>query len=84
MLVLLFKTKKREKMKIIIAFLLACTISFAKTDYSEMSTQELIAIMGYVKKSEQNKFYNELRSRIPTMNEKEKKEYLKNKKKQNK
>ncbi len=62
-------------MKIIIAFLLACTISFAKTDYSEMSTQELIAIMGICKKKvKQNKFNNELRSRIPTMNEKEKKE----------
>ena len=51
------------------------------TDYSEMSTQELIAIMGYVKPAEQKKFVRELESRIPTMNSKEKATYKKNLKK---
>lgn len=47
-------------------------------DYSEMSTQELIEIIGYVKKENQNKFEKELKSRVSTMNEKEKKQYIKN------
>lgn len=51
------------------------------TDYSEMSTQELIAIMGYVKSSEKKEFKKELQSRVPTMNEKEKATYKKNLKK---
>ncbi|XPV69969.1 MAG: DUF1104 domain-containing protein [Halarcobacter sp.] len=50
-------------------------------DYSEMSTQELIAIMGYVKKENQFKFQKELKSRVPTMNENEKKKYQENLKK---
>ncbi len=44
-------------------------------DYSEMSTQELIAIMGYVEKNNEKDFNKELKSRIPTMNEKEKQKY---------
>lgn len=44
-------------------------------DYSEMSTQELIEIMGYVKKENQKEFTKELKTRIPTMNEKENKKY---------
>ncbi|AXH09933.1 DUF1104 domain-containing protein [Malaciobacter halophilus] len=71
-------------MKIVISLLLACTIIFAKTDYSEMSTQELIAIMGYVKSSEKNEFIKELKSRVPTMSPQERKAYIKNKKKLNK
>jgi len=50
-------------------------------NFSEMSTQELIAIMGYVKAPEKNKFNNELKSRISTMNASEKQEYTKNLKK---
>ena len=46
-----------------------------------MSTQELIAIMGYVKPAKINKFKRELKSRLSTMNASEKKEYLKNVKK---
>lgn len=50
-------------------------------DYSEMSTQELIVIMGYVEKKNQTKFKKELKSRVPTMNPKEKAQYEKNLKK---
>ncbi|MEA1915092.1 MAG: DUF1104 domain-containing protein, partial [Campylobacterota bacterium] len=47
-------------------------------DYSEMSTQELIAIMGYTKPANQKKFDYELKSRIKTMTKKEKSAYKKN------
>lgn len=50
-------------------------------NFSNMSTQELIAIMGYVKSSERASFKRELKTRITTMNEKEKQEYIKNLKK---
>ena len=47
-------------------------------DYSEMSTQELIEIMGYVKKKNEKKFNRELRSRVSTMNDKERQKYQEN------
>ena len=47
-------------------------------DYSEMSTQELIAIMGYVEKKNENKFKNELKQRVPTMSSNEKTKYQNN------
>ena len=47
-------------------------------DYSEMSTQELIVIMGYVKKQNKNKFEKELKSRVGTMSSKEKAKYKEN------
>lgn len=50
-------------------------------DYSEMSTQELIAIMGYVEKKNERKFKKELKQRVPTMSSKEKSKYKKNLKK---
>jgi len=50
-------------------------------DYSEMSTQELIAIMGYVEKKNKRKFKNELKQRVPTMSSKEKTKYEQNLKK---
>ncbi|UTJ05364.1 DUF1104 domain-containing protein [Arcobacter roscoffensis] len=68
-----------KKVLLLISFIM--TISFAKVDYSEMSTQELIAIIGYVEKKNINEFKKELRQRIPTMNEKERKQYEKNKSK---
>ncbi|RXJ83878.1 DUF1104 domain-containing protein [Arcobacter sp. CECT 8985] len=68
---------------VFILLMLFSTI-FAKTDFSEMSNQELIAIMGYVKQNDQRSFNKELKSRIPTMSQKEKKEYKKNKKRLNK
>jgi len=50
----------------------------AKENFSEMSTQELIAIMGYVKTSDVNKFNKELQARIPSMSSSEKAKYNKN------
>jgi len=65
--------------KIIIAFLLLMfTIPLLADDFSEMSTQELIEIMGYVKKENLHKFEKELKSRVPTMNDKEKNKYKEN------
>lgn len=54
------------------------SISSYAVDFSEMSTQELIEIMGYVKKENQHKFEKELKSRISTMSQNEKKQYEKN------
>ncbi|MFV0480824.1 MAG: DUF1104 domain-containing protein [Campylobacteraceae bacterium] len=51
---------------------------FAKTDFSSMSTQELIAMMGYVKQDEKRKFEDELRKRVPQMNPNQKNQYQKN------
>ena len=67
--------------KTLLAFLLVFIFSFsleASENFSEMSTQELISIMGYVKKGELKKFTQELESRVKSMSEKEKKSYKKN------
>ena len=65
--------------KIFLIFLLLFNFVFAKQeDYSEMSTQELIAIIGYVKEDNKAKFIKELNSRIPTMTEAEKAQYEEN------
>lgn len=66
-------------MLLIISF--AITLVFAKVDYSEMSTQELIAIMGYVEPKNKRDFIRELNSRVPTMSSAEKKRYQNNLKK---
>jgi hypothetical protein len=54
------------------------TFLFAKVDYSEMSTEELFAMIGYVKKENKKDFAKELEMRFPKMSEKEKKVYIKN------
>ena len=65
--------------KIAIIFLLLFTFLFAKhEDYSEMSTQELIAIIGYVKEENKAQFIKELNSRIPTMTQDEKAQFEQN------
>ena len=65
--------------KIILLFLLLVTFSIAKEEnYSEMSTQELIAIIGYVKEENKIQFFKELNSRIPKMTEQEKIEFEQN------
>jgi hypothetical protein len=64
--------------KTIIIFSILCTFLFAKEDYSEMSTQELIAIMGYVQPAHKQEFINELKSRTATMSESEKAKYNNN------
>ena len=68
--------------KVLSILLLSIFISplFA-VDYSEMSTQELIEIMGYVEKKNQSKFKRELNQRVPTMTPKEKVKYQENLKK---
>ena len=66
-----------KKSLIILCLLLMPSISFGE-NFSEMSTQELIQIMGYVKKENKYKFEKELKSRISTMTSQEKKEYKKN------
>ena len=50
----------------------------AGENFSEMSTQELIAIMGYVKANEKSLFVKELKSRVPSMSAEEKSKYQKN------
>jgi len=69
-------------MKIIITFFLTLFLVAslnAGENFSEMSTQELIAIMGYVKNDKEKvKFEKELKSRIKTMSAIEKKSYKKN------
>ena len=65
--------------KIAIIFLLLFTFLFAKhEDYSEMSTQELIAIIGYVKDENKAQFIKELNLRIPTMTQDEKVQFEQN------
>lgn len=66
--------KKISSIFLIFFFL---TFSFA-VDFSEMSTQELIEIIGFVKKENQIKFEKELKSRVSTMTPNEKKQYEKN------
>lgn len=63
--------------KTIVMLLLFVSFVFAE-NFSNMSTQELIAIMGYVKPQNQKAFMQELQSRISTMNSREKKQYDKN------
>ena len=65
--------------KISLIFLLLFNFTFAKQeDYSEMSTQELIAIIGYVKEENKVKFIKELNSRISTMTQEERIQYEQN------
>ena len=64
--------------KTLILFFLMISFVFAKVDYSEMSTQELIAIMGYVKDENKKQFIQELKSRVATMSENEKSSYKNN------
>lgn len=67
-------------MKILLAIILISVFIFAKEeDYSEMSTQELLAIIGYVESNNKAKFEKELEQRVSTMNSREKEEYEKNK-----
>jgi hypothetical protein len=63
--------------KIALICLLLFSFVFAKEDYSEMSTQELIAIIGYVKEDNKDSFLKELNSRISNMSDAEKELYEK-------
>ena len=72
------KNKVREMKKIALIFLFIVSSLFAKEDYSEMSTQELIAIIGYVKDENKAQFIKELNLRIPTMTQDEKVQFEQN------
>lgn len=58
----------------IFLILLSLTL-IAKVDFSEMSTQELIAMVGYVESKNLKEFNSELKSRVKTMTPKERELY---------
>ena len=62
---------------ILFSSVLLISLLYAGENFSEMSTQELISIMGYVKKDNLEKFKKELESRVANMSEAEKKAYEK-------
>ena len=63
-----------KKIIFVLSFLVVSL--FAKVDFSEMSTEELFAMIGYIKPSNQKSFKKELDMRYPKMSEKEKNIYL--------
>lgn len=67
-------------MRAILLLLTLFVFTFAKENFSEMSTQELIAIMGFVDKKDENRFNKELEKRISSMSEKQKAQYESKKK----
>jgi len=64
--------------KVIFSLIFLVVSLVAKTDFSEMSTEELLAMIGYVKPANQKNFQKELELRYPKMSEKEKSIYIKN------
>jgi len=64
--------------KIFMILVLLISMAFAKVDYSEMSTEELLAMMGYVTSQNQKVLSKELQARYPSMSAKEKKMYEQN------
>lgn len=67
--------------KIVFTLAFIAVSLFAKVDFSEMSTEELLAMIGYVKPANQKSFQQELEMRYPKMSKKEKSIYIKNLKK---
>ncbi|QIR76125.1 DUF1104 domain-containing protein [Sulfurospirillum diekertiae] len=66
--------------KVLFGCLILMSFLFAKTDFSEMSTEELIALIGYVDQKTEEHFYQELDKRVTTMSEEEKALYDEDKK----
>ena len=58
-------------------FFLLVGVTFAKENYSQMSTQELIEIIGFVDEKDRVSFQKELEFRVPKMNSFEKTQYEK-------
>lgn len=58
-------------------FFLFVGIAFAKENYSQMSTQELIEIIGFVDEKDRVSFQKELEFRVSKMNSYEKAQYEK-------
>lgn len=63
-------------MKYIISLIFLTVTLFAKVDFSEMSTEELLAMIGYVKPANEKQFKKELQLRYPNMSAKEKSIYV--------
>ncbi|ACZ11136.1 DUF1104 domain-containing protein [Sulfurospirillum deleyianum] len=56
-----------------VLFFILCTLTLmAKTDFSEMSTEELIALLGYVEPQKEERFLKELTRREESMSEEQK------------
>lgn len=63
---------------IFLSLLLITSLLYGEENFSEMSTQELVSIIGYVKQADLKKFKKELEIRVKTMDEAEKKAYKSN------
>lgn len=66
--------------KILFACLIIVSSLFANTDFSEMSTEELIALIGYIDHTMEERFYQELDRRVLQMSEAQKALYDEDKK----
>lgn len=66
--------------KILFVCLLVLSTLCAKADFSEMSTEELIALIGYIDPSKEERLYEELDARIDQMSEAQKALYEEDKK----
>jgi len=64
--------------KRVLGLLFCAGLLVARTDFSAMSNQELIALMGYVKAEEKVLFLRELEARKPTFSPQERKQYERN------
>lgn len=62
-------------MRVVVMFLLIFSFAFSKADYSQMSNEELIALIGYVSKKNLKDFNEELKKRLPTFSKEEKQQY---------
>lgn len=58
--------------KILFVCLIVLATLYAKADFSEMSTEELIALIGYIDQDKETSFYQELDKRLETMSEEQK------------
>ena len=67
-----------KTLSIFILAILLTSLLYGGDDFSEMSTQELISIIGFVKQSELEKFKKELSARVASMTQAEKKAYNEN------
>lgn len=61
--------------KVLFVCVLFSSLLLAKADFSEMSTEELIALIGYVDSSKDKPLYQELEKRVESMSEEQKKFY---------
>ena len=67
-----------KTISIFFSALLLASLLYGGDNFSEMSTQELISIIGYVKQSDIEKFKKELEKRLPNMSAAERKAYTQN------